>query len=542
MRLYSAGIDSFARLREDGRIYVDKTGLIYRLAKESHFVFLNRPRRFGKTLLCSTMECYFQGRKELFDGLEISKYEKDWKKYPVFRFDLSGMKNQIKDIEVIQEALSLQLNHYEDVYGRNDAEKTPGERLSGLIYRAHEQTGLRAVVIIDEYDSPLLDPLYKDILPEVSGIVEDLCQHLKISSKHEQFVFITGITKFSDWSISSYINLSNISMLDQYSELCGFTKDEILSVYEPDIRQIAENNGCTFEEMVEKLRWHYDGYHFSEHSEGIYNPFSLTNVMLKQEIGNYWFDSGSPKCLFDEYKKYNNNDLLSLPQITVSSSQFDVPAEAMFTVLPLLYQAGYLTIKHYEPLSHLYTLDFPNAEVKVGFLRNFFKYVLGIKNVYPENYAGRIYKALYFHDLDTLFNELQEFFASIPYMDNDDAKELENVTKYESFYEVITYIVFSMLSGFVQTHVKTASGRTDVVVYVKDTVYVMELKLDGSAEEALAQIDSKEYYIPYQSDNKNVVKIGMAFSSEKRTIVEHTVEAQNFAPRDLHNATVYGLP
>ena len=522
MRLYTAGIADFERIRQDGRIYIDKTDLIYKLSHESQFVFLSRPRRFGKSLLCSTLKYYFQGRKDLFEGLAIAELEKDWKQHPVLHFDISQCKNQM-DMAGIIGALDFQLRRYEEIYGRVEEEKTPGTRFAGLIQRAHRQTGLKSVVILDEYDAPLLDYLHKpEQLTEVRRIMQEFYQVVKICDADEQFVFITGITKFSQLSIFSTLNnLRNISMMPQYSALCGITKNELVTVFDQDIQALADRYKCSKELMLEMLKQQYDGYHFSDNSDDIFNPFSLMNVFTDQWLGYYWFGSGTPTFLFEAMKRFNTN-LLELEQLQVPSSQFDVPTEAMTSALPLLYQAGYLTIKGYDFNTTRYTLDFPNAEVKVGFMENFMARMMNLGNTDSRGFAGDFYACLYHHDIEGALKAMQAFFASIPYLDFGE-KELDDIAKYEAYYEVLTYVVFSIFNYRTFTQVKVARGRTDVVVFMRDAVYVMELKMRGTAQEALAQINSKDYAIPYQAEGKPVVKIGIAFSQEAKTVSDWKV-------------------
>ena len=520
MRLYTAGIADFERIREDGRIYIDKTDLIYKLSHESQFVFLSRPRRFGKSLLCSTLKYYFQGRKDLFEGLAIAELEKDWKQHPVLHFDMSKCKNKEK-VSDIMDALSYTLSTYENDYGVPSGEKmSPGLRFQRLIEAAHKQTGLKTVVILDEYDAPMLDYLHKpELLEEARRIMQEFYQMVKVCDADEQFVFITGITKFSQLSIFSTLNnLSNISMDPAYSALCGITKSELLDVFAPDIEMLAARYKCTTEAMIDRLKLNYDGYHFCEDSEDIYNPFSLMNTFRSKRLDYYWFASGTPTFLFEEMKRFGTN-ILDLPQMQVSATEFDTPTEGMTSALPLLYQAGYLTIKGYDFDSDKYVLDFPNAEVKVGFMENFLSRMLNLPNTCPRGFAGDFYAALKRHDLDAAMKHMQSYFASIPYLDFGE-KELDNISKYEAYYEVLTYVVFSIFNARTFTQVKVARGRTDLVVFMHDAVYVMELKMHGTAQEALDQINSKDYAIPYQAQGKRIIKIGVAFSQETRTLSE----------------------
>ena len=522
MRLYTAGIADFERIRQDGRIYIDKTDLIYKLTHESQFVFLSRPRRFGKSLLCSTLKYYFQGRKDLFEGLAIGELEKDWKQYPVLHFDMSTCKNKYEIGQIIEE-LHSQLDYHERRYKRQKSEGSPGTRFKELVQGLHEDTGLKTVVILDEYDAPLLDYLHKpDQLEQVRHIMQEFYQVVKACDKDEQFVFITGITKFSQLSIFSTLNnLRNISMMPQYSALCGITKNELLTVFDPDIQMLADRYHCSKEEMIDMLKLNYDGYHFSSESDDIFNPFSLMSAFVSNWVDSYWFSSGTPTFLFESMKRFNTN-LLELEQLQVPSTQFDVPTEAMTSALPLLYQAGYLTIKGYDFNTTRYTLDFPNAEVKVGFMENFLSSMMGL-NLPVRGFAGDFYAHLLQHNLEEALKCLQAYFASIPYLDFG-AKELDDITKYEAYYEVLTYVVFSIFNYRTSTQVKVARGRTDVVVFMRDAVYVMELKMRGTAQEALDQINSKDYAIPYQAEGKPVIKIGIAFSQETKTVSDWIIE------------------
>ena len=522
MRLYTAGIADFERIRQDGRIYIDKTDLIYKLTKESQFVFLSRPRRFGKSLLCSTLAYYFEGRKDLFEGLAIAELEKDWKQYPVLHFDMSACKNKYEIGQIIEE-LHSQLDYHEEKYGMTKTEGSPGTRFKKIIQGLHKEIGLKTVVILDEYDAPLLDYLHKPgELEQVRRIMQEFYQMVKVCDKDEQFVFITGITKFSQLSIFSTLNnLRNISMMPQYSALCGITKNEMLTVFDPDIQMLADRYHCSKEVMIDILKLNYDGYHFTSESDDIFNPYSLMSAFVSNWVDYYWFSSGTPTFLFEAMKRFNTN-LLELEQLQVPSSQFDVPTEAMTSALPLLYQAGYLTIKGYDFNTTRYTLDFPNAEVKVGFMENFLSSMMGL-NLPVRGFAGDFYAHLLHHNLEEALKCLQAYFASIPYLDFG-AKELDDITKYEAYYEVLTYVVFSIFNYRTSTQVKVARGRTDVVVFMRDAVYVMELKMRGSAQEALDQINSKDYAIPYQAEGKPIIKIGIAFSQETKTVSDWIIE------------------
>lgn len=301
-----------------------------------------------------------------------------------------------------------------------------------------------------------------------------------------------------------------------YSALCGITKSELLTIFDQDIQMLADEYGCSKEMMLDRLKLNYDGYHFGKKSEDIFNPFSLMNVFVSKMLDYFWFGSGTPTFLFKEMKRFNTN-LLELEQLQVPSTQFDVPTEGMTSALPLLYQSGYLTIKDYNMDRDVYTLDFPNAEVKVGFMENFLSRMMGIVNENSRGFAGNFYAALLHHNIEEAMQAMQAFFASIPYLDFG-AKELDDIAKYEAYYEVLTYVVFSIFNCRTFTQVKVARGRTDVVVFMRDAIYVMELKMHGTAQEALQQIDSKDYAIPYQAEGKPIIKIGVAFSQETKTV------------------------
>ena len=523
-RLFTAGIQEFADIRERGLIYVDKTDLVYKLTQESKFVFLSRPRRFGKTLLCTTLESYFQGRKELFEGLAIEKLETEWKKYPVLYFDLSQCKNKA-DIQGVIRELDWQLKQYEGFYGHDEGCVSPGERFKSLLVNAYEQTGSKCVVILDEYDAPLLDFLNQpEKLADVRRIMQEFYQPLKACERYEHFVFITGITKFSQLSIFSTLNnITNITMLPQYSAICGITVDEALDVFKPDIQVLADTYKCSYNEMVDKLKAKYDGYNFCENSEDVFNPFSLTMALKNRKVDSYWFGSGTPTYLFEQMKRFGTN-ILSLEKNMASASDFDVPTENMNTALPLLYQSGYLTIKGYDFDTNQYLLDFPNAEVRVGFMQNLLPVIVEDANVMlANNTIADIYKSLKKNDINGMMQYLKSYIASIPYLEHG-RSELGNLTTFEAFYETIMYVIFSMMSNYVYTQVKSANGRSDIVMFVGDTAYVFELKINGTAREALDQINSNGYMVPYEAGNRKIVKVGVAFSKEEKNITEWIVE------------------
>ena len=363
---YPVGVQTFEKIREGGYLYVDKTKYIVDFRKKKmSYVFLSRPRRFGKSLFASTLQAYFEGRKELFEGLAIADYEKEWVKHPVLHFDMSGAKHF--DAESLKHYLDFILLPYEKMYGKDDNEFYPNERLMGLVQRAYEQTGEMVVVIIDEYDAPLLDVVHeKDNLKELRLIMQNFYSPLKKLDPYLEFTFITGITKFSQLSIFSELNnLDNISMFDQYSAICGISKTELTTVMKPDVEGLARALHMTYEECLEALRSYYDGYHFSENSEDVFNPFSLVKALNAQKIDSYWFGSGTPTFLLKQLDKFNTN-LTILESQEVLLNSFDLSLEEMTDALPLLYQSGCLTIKKYDPMFRAYTLGIPNKEVRDG--------------------------------------------------------------------------------------------------------------------------------------------------------------------------------
>lgn len=520
-RKYPVGIQDFEKLRTNGYVYVDKTDLVYRLAQKD-YIFLSRPRRFGKSLLTSTLKYYFQGRKDLFQGLAIEHLEKDWTQYPVFHFDLSTLKNV--DVDVTLSKLDGILSSYEQVYGRNPVNITPGDRLSNLIKTVHSQTGNKVVVIIDEYDAPMLDVLHdNEKMNKVRTMMQEFYAPLKACDADLRFVFITGITKFSQLSIFSVINnLTNVSMSPEYSAICGITEEELHTVFAQDIALLAEEYECNFEQMCLRLKERYDGYHFSGRSVDIYNPFSLLKAFAQKEIKDYWFESGTPTFLIQQMIEFNI-DVTSLDGIEASSSSFDRPTEAMTDALPLLYQSGYLTIKSYDRDFETYLLGIPNKEVKVGLTENLLPIYTKRSDFENDSLVQKFCRALLREDLEVALTAMRAYLAGIPYPDG--GKEvLEDMSKNEYYYETIFYLMFSFMNRHIQTQVKTCRGRADIVMSTPKSIYVFELKINKSAQEALKQIDERGYMVPYTADGRKLVKCGISFSTETRTIEDWIIE------------------
>ena len=522
-RKYPIGIQTFERIREENYLYIDKTDLVWKLTKESPYVFLSRPRRFGKSLLTTTLDSYFQGRKDLFEGLKIMELEKEWETYPVIHLDLSTAKRQ-PSADELRATLMWLMNPLCKVYGSDALETSPGKMLNGLIHRAYEQTGKQVAVSIDEYDAPLLDVLHEsEQLDPFRNVMQEFYVQLKANEAMIKFCFITGITKFSQLSIFSTINnLANVSMDPAFSTICGITENELDSIMADDIRRMAEAYGCTEDEMHKKLKLQYDGYHFSEDSEEVYNPFSLLKSFQQRKIGSFWFESGTPSFLIKQMQHFRT-DITAMDDIEVPSTAFDRPTEAMTTALPLLYQSGYLTIKDYERESQLYKLSIPNQEVRVGFADGLLPTYIGLEGFEVQTgFALKFWRALKAKDLDLALREMQSYLASLPYIEGF-KKKLEDVSNAEGFYEWSFYLIFTMLNIYVKTQVKCAGGRIDMVVYMPDTVYVMELKVNGTAKSALEQIDNKGYAIAYQTEGRQVVKAGLNFSSETKTLTDWVI-------------------
>lgn len=513
-KLFPIGVQTFDDIVSRDYLYVDKTGYVHDIATTYKYVFLSRPRRFGKSLLSSTFHCYFEGKKELFEGLKAGEMKKEWTRHPVFHFDMSSAKH--KDETQLLEELDKKLYVYEQIYGRGEKDVNVNQRLEGLVTRSFEQTGERAVIIIDEYDAPLLDVMNdKQRLEPLRYIMRNFYSPIKSLDPYLRFVFITGINKFAQLSIFSELNnLQNISMMPEYSAICGISQSEMETNMLEQIQTLADEQGISYEEALEGLKDNYDGYHFSYRSEDIYNPFSLIKALNEKRFGSYWFDTGTPTYLYERLRRnpIDETELDSLP--LVPQSDFDVSPEISDNSLPMLYQTGYLTIKSYDTRMQLYTLGYPNKEVKIGFTR-------GLLNEYPSKaatasgFVAHFYAAMDSQDIDLAMSKLQTYLAGIP-------NDLEN--KSEKHYQTIIYLIFSLLGFYIQTEVKTAIGRADALCRTDNSIYVFEFKVDGSAEDALKQIDEKGYMLPYKfEDGKRLVKVGVNISSQTRTVEKWVV-------------------
>ena len=513
-KLYPIGIQTFSEIREKNYLYIDKTEYVYRMTHFAKYVFLSRPRRFGKSLLTSTLHSYFSGRKDLFQGLAMERLEKEWIEYPVLHFDMSTAKHVDKE-QLLQE-LNLKLSEYEGVYGKGQEEINPNQRLMGLIKRAYGQTGRQVVVLIDEYDAPLLDVVHeKENLGVLRNIMRNFYSPLKACDPYLKYVFLTGITKFSQLSIFSELNnIKNISMDEPYAAICGITEDEMLTQMKEDIGMLTAKLNISPEEVLLKLKENYDGYHFTYPSPDIYNPFSLLNAFADGKFGSYWFGSGTPTYLIKMLEKFGVEPS-EIGNNHAEVSAFDAPTETMTDIIPLLYQSGYITIKDYDESIDLYTLDIPNKEVRLGLMKSLLPNYVASKTRETTTMVAYLSRDIRNDDMDSALRRLQTFLSTIPYCDN---------TRYEGHYQQMFYIIFSLLGSFVDVEVRTPRGRVDVVLRTKTTLYVMELKLDKTAGEAMEQINLKNYPERFALCGLPVVKVAINFDSERGTIGEWIIE------------------
>lgn len=517
-KLYPIGMQTFSEIREEDFLYVDKTEYIYRMTHTSgKYFFLSRPRRFGKSLLVSTMQSYFEGKKELFKGLAIDKLEKEWTEYPVLHFDMSGGKHM--EPEQLELYLGYILEDQEKKWGINEPRIGANNQLIDLINTAYEKSGKQVVVLIDEYDAPMLDVAHeKEQLDVLRNIMRNFFSPLKYSEAKLRFVFLTGITKFSQVSIFSELNnITNVSMDDEYAGICGITKEELLENMSDDIDMLADALGYSREMMIAKLKENYDGYHFSKKSPDVFNPYSLLNCFSKKELGAFWFSSGTPTYLINMLRQFGVLPTEIAPTEAVSSS-FNAPTENMKTITPLLYQSGYVTIKEYDPETRIYTLDIPNKEIKVGLFDNLLpNYVDGVSAERGNVAIAKMALLIGKRNMDGALHLLQDFLGTVPYC---------NVTNYEGHYQQMLYIIFTLLTNYlVDVEVHTPRGRVDIVLLTKTDLYVVELKLNKSAQAAMQQINLKNYRQRFALCGLPITKVGINFDSTQGTIEDWVIEA-----------------
>ena len=517
LKLYPVGIQTFERIRKENKLYIDKTEYVYRMTHSGGcYFFLSRPRRFGKSLLVSTFESYFSGKKELFEGLAIEKLEQEWMEYPVLHFDMSGGKHMEK--EQLEDYLSNRLEAEEKKWGITHSKRGANDRLTELITTAYEISGKQVVVLIDEYDAPMLDVAHeRKTLDELRNVMRNFYSPLKMCEPMLRFVFLTGITKFSQVSIFSELNnIKNISLDDEYAGVCGITKEELLTQMSEDIDVLAEALEMTREETIAKLKENYDGYHFSPASPDVFNPYSLLNCFDDKNFGAYWFSSGTPTYLINMLRKFKVLPA-KIGRSLARSSAFDAPTENLKAITPLLYQSGYITIKGYDKMSQLFTLDLPNKEIKVGLFESLLPYYL--EGMYAEEgdvAIAQMSVLIRQGDMDGALRLLQEFLGTVPYCNN---------TNYEGHYQQVLFIIFTLLTHFVvDVEVHTPNGRVDVVMETEDTLYLIELKFNKSAQAAMQQINLKQYDQRFARCGKPIVKVGVNFDAKKGNIEDWTIE------------------
>ena len=520
---YPIGIQSFSDIRENGYVYIDKTAMVYTLATEGKVYFLSRPRRFGKSLLVSTLEAYFEGKKELFEGLAIEKLEKEWKRHPVFHVDFSV--GRFTEPGVLEQSIVNDLSTWEKQYDIVTDLTDFGLRFKNIIAEAHRQTGLKAVVLIDEYDKPILDVLDDGVFIDEDGKKVTLEDHnrnvlkgfystFKAADPNLKFVLLTGVTKFSQVSVFSGFNQPlDISTISDYEALCGITQDELENYFDTEVEAVAKKRKCTKESMYATLKSEYDGYHFSENLIGLYNPFSLLNALRAKRLDSYWFRSGTPTYLIRLMNHFHEG----LDEITGKYYSLEEFADYKADVerpLPMIYQSGYLTIKDFSLRRNMFLLDFPNNEVKRGFVTLTANNYLQPKED-TNSWLQDSVDALEDGNLEQFHKHLTSFLADIPYT----MRRKENERERERYFHYTFYLLMRLISVYtVYTEKELSQGRVDCIVETDDYVYIFEFKLDGTAEEALRQIEEKGYAKPYISDKRKVYKIGVSFSSETGTI------------------------
>lgn len=517
---YPIGIQNFESLRNDGYAYVDKTELMYRLTSSGRYYFLGRPRRFGKSLLLSTLEAYFQGKRSLFNGLAVEKLEKDWTVYPVLHLDLNAKK--FDTVADLIRLIDRQLLVYEEKYGRCPSDETIDDRMVSLIRNAAEKTGQRVVVLVDEYEKPILQAIgrpelqkeYKDTLKAFYGV-------LKSMDKYVRFAMLTGVTKFGKVSVFSDLNnLEDISMKRTYATICGITEKELYSNFDEDLHGMADDLGMTYDEVCAEMRRLYDGYHFTENSPGIYNPFSVITALKNYEFGNYWFATGTPTYLVELLQRFDYN-LENLTDESVTADVLDDVDTPETNPIPIIYQSGYLTIKDFESEFRLYRLGFPNYEVEEGFVRYLLPHYANThrdtSTFNIQNFVIDVRKG----DVDSFMECLKSLFADTPYTQIVGRHKALDT---ELHFHNVLYIAFKLLGFYTEVEYRTNRGRIDMVVKTPKYIYIMEFKLDGTAEQALQQINDKGYAEPFLTDKREIIKLGVNFSVETRSIERWVVE------------------
>lgn len=508
---YPIGIQNFERIRREGYVYVDKTALVYKLVSEGSYYFLSRPRRFGKSLLLSTFEAYFEGKRELFDGLAISEKEKEWLAYPILHIDLNT--REYKDETSLKEELNKHLEKWEALYGDRYKDREPEERFSQVIELAYNKTGRQVVVLVDEYDKPLLQAINQsDLQDKYRSTLKAFYGALKSCDKYIKFAFLTGVTKFGKVSVFSDLNnLKDISMLPAYTTICGVTEKELHSCFDREVALLADNNNITKEGCYSRLAENYDGYHFDIDTPGMYNPFSLLNTLDNKVFRDYWFETGTPSYLVYQLQKIN----YPLERITREPVYVDTlnSIDAVNNPLPLLYQSGYLTITAYDKEFKTYQLGFPNREVENGFVR----YLVPFYNPTGKEstIVGGLITAVRNGDAEGFMRQVESFFAGGDYQIQGEK---------EVYFQNTLYVLFRLMSLYVEVERHTTDGRMDITIQTSDYIYILELKIDQSADVALRQIEDKQYAAVFNGDHRKIFKIGVCFSKQTARLQEWKIQ------------------
>ena len=511
---YPIGIQDFGNVRRDGYAYVDKTALMYKMVSEGKYYFLSRPRRFGKSLFLSTLAAYFSGQKELFRGLAVEKMEKDWTKHPILHLDLNS--REYKDESSLEAELNRHLEKWEKLYGSEYKDRASEERFIHVIEHAYEQTGQRVVILVDEYDKPLLQAIGNEPLQNAyRSKLKAFYSVLKTLDAKIRFAFLTGVTKFGKVSVFSDLNnLEDLSMLPQYSTVCGISEDELRENFDEGVGELADNCGLTKEECYEKLKRDFDGYHFCVGSQGMYNPFSLLNTLKNRFFRDYWFETGTPSFLVYQLKKteYPLENMTTEELSTDTLNSIDIMDQ---NPLPLLYQSGYLTLKGYDPEFDTYVLGFPNREVEQGFIKYLMPFYTPKTNEQNTFAIAQFVKDVRKGDAEGFMHRLQDFFANGDY---------QVVGKTELYFQNTLYVFFRLLGFYVEVERHSTRGRMDIVMQTPDYVYILELKINQTAAVALQQIEEKGYAEPFANDSRRLFKIGINFSTETKLIDDWIVE------------------
>ena len=514
-KIYPIGIQNFEKIRNDGYLYIDKTALMYQMVKTGSYYFLSRPRRFGKSLLISTLEAYFQGKKELFTGLAVERLEKDWIKYPILHLDLNIEKYDTP--ESLDNILEKSLTAWEKLYGAEPSERSFSLRFAGIIERACKQAGQRVVILVDEYDKPMLQAIGNEKLQkQFRDTLKTFYGALKTMDGYIKFAFLTGVTKFGKVSVFSDLNnLDDISMRKDYIEICGVSDQELHENLDIELHEFAETQSLSYDKLCTKLKEYYDGYHFTHNSIGIYNPFSLLNAFKYKEFGSYWFETGTPTYLVKLLKKHHY-DLERMAHEETDAQVLNSIDSESTNPIPVIYQSGYLTIKGYDERFGIYRLGFPNREVEEGFIRFLLPFYANVNKVESPFEVQKFVREVETGDYDSFFHRLQSFFADTTY---------EVIREQELHYENVLFIVFKLVGFYTKVEYHTNDGRIDLVLQTEKFIYIMEFKLNGTAEEALQQINDKRYALPFEADGRKLFKIGINFSEKTRNIEKWVVES-----------------